>query len=84
VKRIYIPLPEPETRAIMLSNLLENHRHQLSQKDLSTLIRLTEGTGITRNAKIIIITCNTGVGYILRMGKKTISANTHSNNQTFD
>jgi spastin len=41
VKRIYIPLPEPQTREALLRHLMG--AHQLPQKDMKELVRLTEG-----------------------------------------
>ncbi|KAF9163543.1 hypothetical protein DFQ26_002429 [Actinomortierella ambigua] len=44
VKRIYIPLPEPETRAQLLARLLQGQVYTLSNTEIqSKLVRLTEG-----------------------------------------
>uniref|UniRef100_UPI00358F3CCE spastin-like n=1 Tax=Myxine glutinosa TaxID=7769 RepID=UPI00358F3CCE len=42
-KRIYVSLPEEETRLKLLSHLLAKHGNPLSRKDLSHLARITEG-----------------------------------------
>lgn len=45
VKRIYIPLPEPETRRYLLLHLLKKQSKQnsISTKEMNRLVQLTEG-----------------------------------------
>lgn len=43
VKRIYIPLPEPGTRAALIEHLLLGHKHTLTGGDRDRLVALTEG-----------------------------------------
>ncbi|KAI1181032.1 P-loop containing nucleoside triphosphate hydrolase protein [Nemania sp. FL0916] len=43
VRRQYIPLPEPETRAIQLKTLLGQQKHNLTEADISQLVDLTDG-----------------------------------------
>lgn len=43
VRRQYIPLPEPETRAIQLRTLLGQQKHTLSEDDIQKLVALTDG-----------------------------------------
>ncbi|KAG0239932.1 hypothetical protein BGW41_007415 [Actinomortierella wolfii] len=43
VKRIYIPLPEPETRLQLLSRLLQGQTYNLSNADIQRLVSLTDG-----------------------------------------
>ncbi|KAG5982918.1 hypothetical protein E4U55_001153 [Claviceps digitariae] len=43
VRRQYIPLPEPQTRAIQLRNLLGEQKHGLSATDIEKLVGLTDG-----------------------------------------
>lgn len=43
VKRIYVPLPDPETRQSILKNLLDKHGSPLQTKELVSLARQTEG-----------------------------------------
>ncbi|KAI8814541.1 P-loop containing nucleoside triphosphate hydrolase protein [Cladochytrium replicatum] len=43
VKRIYIPLPEPNTRRSFIDNLMGDQRHTLAENDCRRLIALTEG-----------------------------------------
>ncbi|KAF8944315.1 hypothetical protein BGZ47_004393 [Haplosporangium gracile] len=43
VKRIYIPLPEAETRRNLLTKLLSGQDYRLSSGELQTLVRQTEG-----------------------------------------
>ncbi|KAJ3331278.1 hypothetical protein HDU76_003613 [Blyttiomyces sp. JEL0837] len=58
VKRIYIPLPEPSTRAAFISHLLRDQRHSLTQGDLRSLVALTDGysgsdiTALAREASL--------------------------------
>jgi SpoVK/Ycf46/Vps4 family AAA+-type ATPase len=44
VRRQYIPLPEPETRATQLRTLLGQQKHTLSEDDIEKLVALTDGT----------------------------------------
>lgn len=43
VRRQYIPLPESETRAIQLRNLLGQQKHSLTDDDFAKLVDLTDG-----------------------------------------
>jgi fidgetin-like protein 1 len=43
VRRQYIPLPEPETRATQLRTLLGQQKHLLSDADIAELVNLTDG-----------------------------------------
>jgi SpoVK/Ycf46/Vps4 family AAA+-type ATPase len=43
VRRQYIPLPEAETRAVQLKNLLGHQKHNLSEADLKKLVKITDG-----------------------------------------
>ena len=43
VRRQYIPLPEDETRETQLRTLLGHQKHDLSKRDIRTLIGLTDG-----------------------------------------
>ena len=43
VRRQYIPLPEAETREVQLRTLLGHQKHDLSAKDIWTLVNLTDG-----------------------------------------
>lgn len=42
-KRLYIPLPETETRKELLSHLLTKHRHRVSMNDLNRIVKETDG-----------------------------------------
>ncbi|XP_076022225.1 spastin [Genypterus blacodes] len=42
-KRVYVALPDEQTRLTLLQNLLGKHGNPLSQKDLSNLAKLTAG-----------------------------------------
>ncbi|KAI8627548.1 AAA-domain-containing protein [Xylariaceae sp. FL1651] len=43
VRRQYIPLPEPETRATQLKTLLGQQKHSLTDADILELVGLTDG-----------------------------------------
>ena len=43
VRRQYIPLPEPETRATQLRTLLSQQKHSLTDADIAELVNVTEG-----------------------------------------
>ncbi|KAK7752117.1 hypothetical protein SLS62_005860 [Diatrype stigma] len=43
VRRQYIPLPEPETRASQLRTLLSQQKHSLTDADIAELVDLTDG-----------------------------------------
>lgn len=43
VRRQYIPLPEAETRAVQLKNLLGQQKHGLTDDDFAKLVELTDG-----------------------------------------
>ncbi|XP_078671613.1 spastin-like isoform X2 [Branchiostoma floridae x Branchiostoma belcheri] len=42
-KRVYVQLPELETRVVIMSRLLKKHNNPLNQKELQNLARQTEG-----------------------------------------
>nr|KAJ3416204.1 hypothetical protein HK105_001311 [Polyrhizophydium stewartii] len=58
VKRIYIPLPEPATRAALLHHLLKNHKNAVSDGDMQKLVTATAGysgsdlTALAREASL--------------------------------
>ena len=43
VRRQYIPLPEDHVRGTQLRTLLSHQKHQLSQRDINVLTKLTDG-----------------------------------------
>ncbi|KFX91977.1 hypothetical protein V490_05622 [Pseudogymnoascus sp. VKM F-3557] len=43
VRRQYIPLPESDTRAVQLANLLGHQKHVLNVDDIHRLVAITEG-----------------------------------------
>ncbi|KAI8950187.1 P-loop containing nucleoside triphosphate hydrolase protein [Xylaria longipes] len=43
VRRQYIPLPEPETRATQLKTLLSQQKHNLTNANIMELVELTDG-----------------------------------------
>jgi SpoVK/Ycf46/Vps4 family AAA+-type ATPase len=43
VKRLYIPLPNPEGRHQLIQNLTSNPAFQLSEEDINSLVKKTKG-----------------------------------------
>jgi SpoVK/Ycf46/Vps4 family AAA+-type ATPase len=43
VKRIYIPLPDPESRRQLLGMLLGSVKHGLSEEEVEALVQQTDG-----------------------------------------
>lgn len=64
VRRQYIPLPEPETRATQLRTLLGQQKHTLSEDDIEKLVALTDGKpdrwGNTTWTRGPLLTCHQG------------------------
>ena len=43
VKRIYVPLPDPETRTQLISNLLAKQpHHKITAKQIQNIVKLTQ------------------------------------------
>ncbi|KAJ3021660.1 UNVERIFIED_CONTAM: hypothetical protein HDU68_009523 [Siphonaria sp. JEL0065] len=70
VKRIYIPLPEPKTRASLLIHLLKGQRHALAQQDIEKLVRLTEGYS---GSDITALAREASLGPIRSLGDRLVS-----------
>jgi SpoVK/Ycf46/Vps4 family AAA+-type ATPase len=58
VRRQYIPLPEDWVRKKQVHTLLSHQKHELSEREMDRLVRLTEGTSSKR-----LITCQIKVVY---------------------
>jgi fidgetin-like protein 1 len=58
VRRQYIPLPEDDTRAVQLRTLLGHQKHGLDEKDIETLVMLTDGN-------LLLLSLNTCVFVLL-------------------
>ena len=43
VKRVYIPLPSPPARSILVKHLMETLEDNLSEEDFATIVTLTDG-----------------------------------------
>lgn len=43
VKRLYIPLPDPEARKIIIQNLMGNQRVELNTEQLQSIVEKTNG-----------------------------------------
>ncbi|KAJ3195184.1 hypothetical protein HK101_000894 [Irineochytrium annulatum] len=69
VKRIYIPLPEPSTRAAFLKTLLKDHRHSLSSYEINNLVKLTDGYS---GSDITALAREASLGPIRSLGNKLL------------
>jgi len=70
VRRQYIPLPEGWVRKQQVQTLLSHQKHELSERDLDRLVRLTEcfsGSDITALAK------DAAMGPLRSLGEKLLS-----------
>lgn len=61
VRRQYIPLPEGETRATQLRTLLGHQKHSLNERDIQTLVQLTDGMCFILNFRDSVLTLITRV-----------------------
>lgn len=72
-KRVYIPLPEDETRKLQLQKLLQYQKHTLLEEDFDKLVELTQkfsGSDITLLAK------DSAMGPLRSLGDKLLSTPT--------
>ncbi|PVH16064.1 uncharacterized protein CXQ87_003927 [Candidozyma duobushaemuli] len=72
-KRVYIPLPEDETRKLQIFKLLQYQKHTLSDEDFEKLVDLTKsfsGSDITLLAK------DSAMGPLRSLGDKLLSTPT--------
>lgn len=72
-KRVYIPLPEDETRKLQISKLLQYQKHTLLDEDFEKLVDLTKsfsGSDITLLAK------DSAMGPLRSLGDKLLSTPT--------
>ncbi|KAL5121037.1 hypothetical protein ACEQ8H_000886 [Pleosporales sp. CAS-2024a] len=70
VRRQYIPLPEDWVRKKQIQTLLSHQKHELSERDMDRLVRLTEnfsGSDITALAK------DAAMGPLRSLGEKLLS-----------
>ncbi|KAI8912065.1 P-loop containing nucleoside triphosphate hydrolase protein [Powellomyces hirtus] len=70
VKRIYIPLPEPATRAALIDHLLREQKHSLSRPEMAQLLRMTEGYS---GSDITALAREASLGPIRELGSKLMS-----------
>ncbi|KAJ3092775.1 hypothetical protein HK102_003038 [Quaeritorhiza haematococci] len=70
VKRIYIPLPEPQTRVALLQTLLRDHKHALTDKDVQQLVAYTEGYS---GSDITALAREASLGPIRSLGERLVS-----------
>ncbi|GEQ69306.1 hypothetical protein JCM33374_g2977 [Metschnikowia sp. JCM 33374] len=72
-KRVYIPLPENETRKLQISKLLAYQNHTLSEDDFNKLIDLTEGFS---GSDITLLAKDSAMGPLRSLGDKLLSTPT--------
>ncbi|KAJ3398509.1 hypothetical protein HDU80_008853 [Chytriomyces hyalinus] len=70
VKRIYIPLPEPQTRYSLLEHLLTSQNNSLTAADFQKLVKLTEGYS---GSDIAALAREASLGPIRSLGNKLVS-----------
>ncbi|QSZ28782.1 hypothetical protein DSL72_003287 [Monilinia vaccinii-corymbosi] len=69
VRRQYIPLPEDETRAKQLYNLLGHQKHGLKDGDIQELVRLTDGFS---GSDITALAKDAAMGPLRSLGEKLL------------
>lgn len=72
-KRVYIPLPEDETRKLQISKLLAYQNHTLLDADFHTLIELTKGFS---GSDITLLAKDSAMGPLRALGDKLLSTPT--------
>ncbi|OBA21476.1 AAA-domain-containing protein, partial [Metschnikowia bicuspidata var. bicuspidata NRRL YB-4993] len=72
-KRVYIPLPEDETRKLQISKLLAYQNHTLLEEDFHTLIDLTKGFS---GSDITLLAKDSAMGPLRSLGDKLLSTPT--------
>lgn len=72
-KRVYIPLPERETRKKQITKLLEFQNHTLLEKDFEDLMDLTEGFS---GSDITLLAKDSAMGPLRSLGDKLLSTPT--------
>lgn len=74
VKRIYIPLPDAITREQLLRNLLKTHTHSLSDRDVTKLVKATDGYS---GSDLTALAREAALGPIRQAGDKVLSLQAH-------
>lgn len=72
-KRVYIPLPEKETRKLQISKLLAHQKHTISDEQFETLMDLTEGFS---GSDITLLAKDSAMGPLRSLGDKLLSTPT--------
>ena len=72
-KRVYIPLPEDETRKLQISKLLAYQNHTLLDEDFTKLIDLTQGFS---GSDITLLAKDSAMGPLRSLGDKLLSTPT--------
>lgn len=72
-KRVYIPLPERETRKMQISKLLAYQNHTLLDNDFARLMDLTEGFS---GSDITLLAKDSAMGPLRSLGDKLLSTPT--------
>ena len=69
MKRLYIPLPEAEDRALLLSTLLSKNHHNLNETDIQTLSLDTDGFS---GADLKALCTDAALGPIRQLGARAL------------
>ncbi|KAL7748464.1 putative 26S proteasome subunit yta6 [Sorochytrium milnesiophthora] len=70
VRRIYVPLPDVETRRSLFDNLLKDHRSSLSAREITALVNYTDGYSAS---DITALAREASLGPIRELGDKIMS-----------
>ncbi|KAI8939555.1 hypothetical protein NX059_003322 [Plenodomus lindquistii] len=70
VRRQYIPLPEDWVRKQQIKTLLSHQKHELSERDMDRLVRLTEGFS---GSDITALAKDAAMGPLRSLGEKLLS-----------
>ncbi|KAF2851171.1 AAA-domain-containing protein [Plenodomus tracheiphilus IPT5] len=70
VRRQYIPLPEDWVRKQQVKTLLSHQKHELSERDMDRLVRLTEGFS---GSDITALAKDAAMGPLRSLGEKLLS-----------
>lgn len=72
-KRVYIPLPEDQTRKLQISKLLAYQKHTLLDADFELLVELTQGFS---GSDITLLAKDSAMGPLRSLGDKLLSTPT--------
>ncbi|TGZ81227.1 AAA-domain-containing protein [Ascodesmis nigricans] len=69
VRRVYIPLPEEETRKLQFEKLLQAQKHQLGEEEMKKLVEMTDGFS---GSDITALAKDAAMGPLRSLGEKLL------------